>query len=164
MAVERKRRHVEDSEWCDEKCDEPQSVPACTFSNTIKKKQSAAFGSLRAKFCRDVGIDSEMCSFHCPRTRSAMRLMSCSILAFDTGFVISRIHACVNHLIQRLSTCFALPSPPAIDQAHRCRVTSKCRFSLHDIPRSFATLWIPSPFRRCRRTTTPPPAASWSTP
>ena len=35
-----------------------------------------------------------------------------------------------------------LAQSPAIDQAHRCR---GIQFSLHDIPRSFATLWIPSP-------------------
>ena len=43
-----------------------------------------------------------------------------------------------------MSTCFALPSPlrltkPIVAEA------SKCRLSPHNIPRSFATLWTPSP-------------------
>ena len=48
--------------------------------------------------------------------------------------------------IQRvcMSTCFALPSPLRLTK-HVVAEASRCRFSLHDIPRSFATLWIPSP-------------------
>ena len=48
--------------------------------------------------------------------------------------------------IQRfcLSTCFALPSPLRLAR-HIVAKASRCRFSLHDSPRSFATLWLPSP-------------------
>ena len=44
-----------------------------------------------------------------------------------------------------MSTCFSLPSPLRLTK-HIVAEASKCRFfSPHDIPKSFATLWIPSP-------------------
>ena len=76
---------------------------------------------------------------------------------------VCRIHARVNHLrgepIQRfcMSTCFAFPSPLRLTR-HIVAEASRCRFSLYIDqahrcrgiqvqiqPKSFATLWIPSP-------------------
>ena len=53
----------------------------------------------------------------------------------------------LRHLVSRgfaLSTCFALPQSPAIDQAHRCRGI-QVQIQSADILRFLATLWIPSP-------------------
>ena len=89
--------------------------------------------------------------------RSRTRIMSCSILAFGIGFVVKCTGftlvstffvanrpdlgaSCIQRF--RMSTCFA--SPSAIDQAHRCRGIH-VQIQSADIPRSLASLWIPSP-------------------
>ena len=43
-----------------------------------------------------------------------------------------------------MSTCFAFPRPLRLTR-HIVAEASRCRFNSHDIPMSFAMLWIPSP-------------------
>ena len=88
-----------------------------------------------------------------------MRLMSCSILSFGSGFVIKSAGftlvptffatnlpdldaSCIHRFC--MSTCFALPNLLRLTK-HIIAEASRCRFSPHNMPRSFATLRIPSP-------------------
>ena len=85
--------------------------------------------------------------------------MSCSIFRFGSGFVIQSAGlklvptffatnlpdldaSCIHRFC--MSTCFAWPNPQRLTK-HIVAEASKCRLSPHDVPKSFATLWIPSP-------------------
>ena len=76
---------------------------------------------------------------------SGFVIKSAGFMLVPTVFVMNRpdleascIHRCC------MSTCFALPSPLRLTK-HIVAEASRCRFSPHDIPKSFATLWILSP-------------------